>query len=162
MGSSSSVVSWEQDTTWVQRTLSLCPIVCCVNEEAVHGCESQGEESIPLLPTLSVAFLTNPAISDDLVCYSVSFFPTQADAATRILFYPVPLSRSWAGYRHRSLWSSMSSKQSTNFKIKIETKSHTSHCFVFNLAQISPHTISYLKLDEWNSLQPIYCVLIRS
>lgn len=40
------------------------PRLLCVCE---WGCESQGEESVPLLPTLSVTFLTNLAVSDDLV-----------------------------------------------------------------------------------------------
>lgn len=65
----------EQDATWAQHTLPLS-IVYCENEEVTRGCE-RGEEPSLLLPALSAAFLSNPAISDDLVCYSVSFFPTQ-------------------------------------------------------------------------------------
>lgn len=68
--------SSEQDTTWELFSL-FSTIVYCVNVEALPGCESQGEESIPLLPTLSVTINTDPALSGDLVRYSVSFFPTQ-------------------------------------------------------------------------------------
>lgn len=50
----------------------------CVKEEAMQGCEIQGEESSPLLLALSVTFLTNPTLSDDLVRYSGSNFPTSS------------------------------------------------------------------------------------
>lgn len=53
--------------------------VYCVDEEVVHGCESHGDKFIPLLPPLSVTFLANLTISDDLVCYSASVFPTRSD-----------------------------------------------------------------------------------
>lgn len=72
MGSLLSAASWEQDTcTYIVWT-----------RKPVPGCESPTAESIPLHPTLSVTFLTNPAISDGLVCYSGSFFPTSS-----ILFF---------------------------------------------------------------------------
>lgn len=58
----------EQDPTWAQCTLSLS-IVHRENEEVTRGSESRG--AIPLLAALSATFLTNPAVSDDLVCYSV-------------------------------------------------------------------------------------------
>lgn len=64
----------QQDTAWAQRTLSLS-IVHRENEEVNLGSESRG--AILLLTALSATFLTNPAVSDDLVCYSVSFFPTR-------------------------------------------------------------------------------------
>lgn len=64
----------QQDSTWAQCTLSLS-IVHRGNEEVNLGSESRG--AILLLAALSATFLTNPAVSDDLVCYSVSFFPTR-------------------------------------------------------------------------------------
>lgn len=91
LGSFSSAFSWEQDTTSVQLTLSIVYCVLCEYKEAVYRNESQGEESIPLLPALSVTFLTNPAISGDLVFYSVSLFPTQSNTVTCILFNPSSL-----------------------------------------------------------------------
>lgn len=53
--------------------------VYCVDEEVVCGCESHGDDFILLLPPLSLTFLANLTVSDDLVCYSASVFPTQSD-----------------------------------------------------------------------------------
>lgn len=75
--------TWESCQLWFSenRTPLTAHLVCvyCVDKEVVCGCESHGDNVVPLLPPLSVTFLANLAISDDRVCYSASVFPTRSD-----------------------------------------------------------------------------------
>lgn len=71
MGNPSSEVFWEQDTTYC--TPCLC-LLCGRGSRPWLW-----DKFIPLLPPLWVTFLTNLTISDDLVCYSASVFPTRSD-----------------------------------------------------------------------------------
>lgn len=147
MGSLPSVVSWEQDTT---RTAAHLVLVYCLLCEwgSGRGCESQGEESIPLPPTLSVTFLTNPAVSDDLVCFSVSLFPTHSPTLQHASCSP-PGPSTRARRRHRSLQSFISPQLSTDLEIKRDKNRVTQLVWSSFISG----------LTKWNSLQPLDCVL---